>query len=105
MLLNNGVCSTTGRRVLSEIAVSQMTQNQVPGGGNLSYMPSASSMGLRHSGFGLGVSVTLRPSRDSLLGCGLGEYGWGSAANTHYFASPADGGLLVLFFTQVLQDP
>lgn len=35
----------------------------------------------------------------------MGEYGWGGAANTQYFASPKDGGLLVLFFTQVVRDP
>lgn len=112
MLLDKGVCAATGRRVLSEEAVSEMTQNQVPGGGDMSAMPSAGSMGLKRSGFGLGVSVALRPNGEGRggesynpLGCGIGEYGWGGAANTHYFASPADGNILVLFFTQVLRDP
>lgn len=110
MLLNGGVCPATGRQVLSEAAVLEMTSNQVPGGGNMSSMRSASRMGLKRSGFGLGVSVALEPSSDrgepySSLGCGVGEYGWGGAADTHYFASPKDGGLLVLFFTQVVGDP
>jgi len=89
-----------------------MTTNQVPGGGDLSALPSAAAMGLRRSGFGLGVSVAVRASGGdggvaeyNPLRCGVGEYGWGGASNTHYFASPEDGGLLVLFFTQVLQDP
>ena len=66
------------------------------------------------SGFGYGVSVALHPARSSSrdqsplpnpLGCGEGEYGWGGAACTQYFASPRDGGLLVLVFTQVLREP
>lgn len=112
MLLNKGVCAASGRRILSEEAVAEMTRNHVPGGGDMSAMPSAGTMGLKRSGFGLGVSVALRPSGEGRgdksynpLGCGIGEYGWGGAANTHYFASPADGDLLVLFFTQVLRDP
>jgi len=111
MLLNRGVCVSTGRRVLSEKAVDDMTRNQVPGGGNMSKMPSAIGMGLHRSGFGLGVSVALRPSGGdkgvasfNRFGCGVGEYGWSGAANTQYFASPRDDGLLVLFLTQVLQD-
>ena len=39
------------------------------------------------------------------LGCGVGEYGWGGAGHTKYFAAPNDGDLLVLFFTQVQVDP
>jgi len=112
MLLNQGSCTATGRRVLSEASVRQMTTNQLPGGGDLSALRSAAAMGLRRSGFGLGVSVAVQPSGGDRgiaeynpFRCGVGEYGWGGAANTHYFASPGDGGLLVLFFTQVLQDP
>lgn len=117
MLLNYGVCPSTWKRALSEGAVRQMTSNQVPGGGDLSGLPSQRGetlptlfMGLKRSGFGLGVSVALRPSNEkgkphNNLGSGVGEYGWGGAANTQYWASPKDGDLLVLFFTQVLTDP
>lgn len=103
MLLNKGVSEFTKKRVLSEQAVKEMTRNQIPENGDMSYMPSASTMGLTQSGFGLGVSVRLTPSSGGI--CGIGEYGWGGAANTKYWASPQDGNLLVLFFTQVLQDP
>merc|ERR1712190_572087 len=83
MLLNRGVCPSNGQRVLSTAAVDAMTQNQVHDGGDLSRMPSAASMGLGRSGFGLGVSVALRSRRENSMGCGVGEYGWGGAANTH----------------------
>merc|ERR1712217_723022 len=56
MLLNDGVSPVSGRRVLSSTAVTEMTRNQVAGGGTLAHMPSAAAMGLRNSGFGLGVS-------------------------------------------------
>lgn len=101
-----------------------MTSNQLPVGMDLSKIRGANQMGLAReqlpeTGFGLGVSVALAPSRGNAfrdrdggapsdynpLGCGVGEFGWGGAANTHFFAFPKDGGLLVLFFTQVLRDP
>ena len=54
-------------------------------------------MGLKRSGFGLGVSVRLQGEKGLARSDGgggergEGEYGWGGAANTKYFASPADG--------------
>ena len=89
-----------------------MTTNQLPG--DMARFSGAAQMGLRAAGFGYGVSVALHPARSSSrdpsplpnpLGCGEGEYGWGGAAATQYFASPRDGGILVLVFTQVLRDP
>lgn len=50
-------------------------------------------------GFGMGVSVSLGPDDDGIGS--IGEYGWGGAAATVYFADPVED-LVVLYFTQVL---
>lgn len=61
MLLNSGVCESTGKRVLSEASAALMTSNQLPGGGDLS-KTRANQMGFGRFGFGLGVFVALSPS-------------------------------------------
>eukprot|EP01043_Picozoa_sp_COSAG02_P096630 COSAG02_NODE_32909_length_508_cov_1.254279_1_plen_99_part_00 len=50
-------------------------------------------------GFGMGVSVSLAPDDDGVGSAG--EYGWGGAASTVYWADPVED-LVVLYFTQVL---
>ena len=47
----------------------------------------------------MGVSVSLAPDDDGIGSAG--EYGWGGAAATVYWADPAEE-LVVLYFTQVL---
>ena len=48
----------------------------------------------------MGVSVSLGPDAEDGLGH-AGEYGWGGAASTVYWAEPVDD-IIVLFFTSVL---
>ena len=50
-------------------------------------------------GFGMGVSVSLGPDSNGVGSAG--EYGWGGAAATVYWADPVED-LVVLYFTQVL---
>jgi CubicO group peptidase (beta-lactamase class C family) len=79
-----------------------MTTNQIEAGKSLAEVGcnplTLSMMGLKGSGFGLGVSVALEPRG----GIGsAGEYGWGGAASTVFWADPKEN-ILCLFFTQVM---
>jgi CubicO group peptidase (beta-lactamase class C family) len=78
-----------------------MTTNQLEGGRPLSDFCNPLTlrmMGLKGAGFGLGVSVALEPRG----GVGsVGEYGWGGAASTVYWADPQEE-IVCLFFTQVM---
>jgi CubicO group peptidase (beta-lactamase class C family) len=97
---SGGVESTACRRFLSAESARTMTTNQLDGGsGTMADFPHASAA-QRSLGFGMGVSVSLGPDEGGLGHAG--EFGWGGAASTVYWADPEADDLLVLFFTSVL---
>lgn len=104
MLLNGGALD--GVRLLEPETVAQMTQNQLPGGGDITSLSPAGSAftesGYSGIGFGLGVSVTLDPAKVGIPGT-VGEFGWGGMASTLFFVDPLED-MAVVFMTQVITD-
>ncbi|MCX6046916.1 MAG: serine hydrolase, partial [Chloroflexi bacterium] len=73
--------------------VELMTTNGLPPGVYLDNDP------VKAMGFGLGVSVQLELGKAKELGS-VGNYGWGGAANTHFWIDPQEEliGILMLQF-------
>lgn len=90
MLLNGG--ELDGIRLLSRKTVELMTSNHT--GDLYVYLRGYGY------GWGLGVGVRTDPVGISRVGS-VGEYGWGGAACTQYFADPKED-LLGLMFSQVM---
>jgi CubicO group peptidase (beta-lactamase class C family) len=105
MLLGGGTLD--GVQLLSPKSVALMTMNHLPGGAEMTAMmpPTASfnESGYSGVGFGLGVGVTVNLAHAALPGT-VGEYFWGGAASTYFFADPKED-LAVVFMTQVLSAP
>lgn len=83
MLINGG--ELFGTRFLKEETIKEMTKNHLEG--------SAFPIGIGDTrdgfGFGLGFNVvTAKSAYDK--DAKVGEYGWGGAASTHFWVSPAD---------------
>lgn len=98
MLLNGG--HLNGHRLLGRKTVELMTSNHLEGGGDL-YQRSVglfSETSMAGIGFGLGVSVMLDPAK-ALLPGSPGEFAWGGAASTYFWADPKEE-LIVIFMTQ-----
>ena len=94
MIANGG--EVGGKRLLKAETVNLMTTNQLPDGA----MPIAIGEPRPGVGFGLGFSVRVEDSEWD-AGGRLGEYGWGGAASTHYWISPADE-LIVVTMEQTM---
>ncbi|MFP6900212.1 MAG: serine hydrolase domain-containing protein [Opitutales bacterium] len=95
MILNGG--ELHGKRVLKKKTVRLMTRNQLP----KKLMPIQIGQPPRTGvGFGLGFSVRVAMS-DWDPGGKVGEFGWGGAASTHYWASPKDD-LVVVTMEQIM---
>jgi CubicO group peptidase (beta-lactamase class C family) len=105
MLLGGGALE--GVRLLSPKSVALMTMNHLPGGRQMTeMMPDTTAFnesGYSGVGFGLGVAVTANLPATGLPGT-VGEYSWGGAANTYFFADPKED-MAVVFMTQVLMAP
>jgi len=90
MLLNGG--ELDGNRLLSRKTVDLMTTNHT---GDL-------YVWLRGYGYGWGLGVSVRTDMTGRSAIGnVGEYGWGGAACTQYFADPKED-MLGLMFSQVM---
>lgn len=90
MLLNNG--ELDGTRLLSRKTVELMTTNHT---GDL-------YVWLRGFGCGWGLGVSVRTEMTGRTSIGsIGEYGWGGAACTQYFADPKED-MFALMFSQVM---
>jgi len=87
MLLNGGVLD--GTRLLSPKTVELMTSNHV-----------GTMFANGTLGFGLGFEVTEHVGRSGRHGS-VGEFGWGGAYHTDYWADPVEK-LVVVFMTQLL---
>jgi CubicO group peptidase (beta-lactamase class C family) len=86
-----------GHRILRSRTVKLMTSNQLPDAAFPIYFGEEKRPG---TGFGLGFSVRTEITSWDPAGH-AGEYGWGGAASTHYWASPKDK-LIVLTFEQIM---
>jgi CubicO group peptidase (beta-lactamase class C family) len=104
MLLGKG--SLDGFQFLSPKTVALMTANHLPGAAEIAELsPAADAFnesGYRGIGFGLGVAVTLDPTRAGIPGT-PGEFTWGGMASTTFFVDPAED-MIVIFMTQVITD-
>jgi CubicO group peptidase (beta-lactamase class C family) len=95
MIENGG--KLDGHRILRPGTVKLMTSNQLPEKAFPIYFGKEVRYG---TGFGLGFSVRTEITKWDPSGH-VGEYGWGGAASTHYWASPADK-LIVLTLEQIM---
>ena len=86
-----------GKRILKAKTVKLMTSDQLPEAAFPIYFGKEKRPG---TGFGLGFSVRTEIKGWDLAGR-VGEYGWGGAASTHYWASPNDK-LIVLTLEQIM---
>ena len=91
-----------GVRLLSPRTVAYMTRNHLPGGADLEHFgrPLHAESPMRGVGFGLGFAVVIDPVAGKTLSS-PGEFSWGGAASTAFFADPAEQ-LAACFFTQLL---
>lgn len=89
MMLNNGVYN--GHRILSRKSVELMTVNHL---GEVTFPWNGGT------GFGLGFSIAMDLGARGSLGS-EGEFGWGGAYHSSYWADPEEE-LLVVYFTQLI---
>jgi CubicO group peptidase (beta-lactamase class C family) len=86
-----------GHQILRAETVKLMANNQLPEKAFPIYFGKEKRLG---TGFGLGFSVRTEITSWDPAGH-VGEYGWGGAASTHYWASPTDH-LIVVTFEQIM---
>jgi len=96
MIANGG--EFQGKQYLKPETVSLMTSNQLPKEVGWIKFGSEVRTGV---GFGFGFCVREEMSDWDPQGH-VGEYGWGGAASTHYWVSPADDDLIVVTLEQVM---
>lgn len=90
MMISNGG-ELDGKRILQPETVKLMTTNQLPE----KAFPIHFGSEIRHgTGFSLGFSVRTADTSWDPAGH-VGEYGWGGAASTHYWVSPADKTIVI----------
>jgi CubicO group peptidase (beta-lactamase class C family) len=95
MISNGGKLDS--HRILRPETIKLMTTDQLPPKAFPIHFGKESRQG---TGFGLGFSVRTADTQWDPSGR-VGEYGWGGAASTHYWASPADK-LIVVTFEQIM---
>lgn len=95
MIENGGTLD--GHRILRSETVKLMTSNQLPEQAFPIHFGAEKRPG---TGFGLGFSVRTEITNWDPSGH-VGEYGWGGAASTHYWVSPADK-LIVVTLEQIM---
>jgi CubicO group peptidase (beta-lactamase class C family) len=101
MLLSGG--ELDGVRILGRKTVELMTANHLPGDGDLRSfaIPGGyGEVGFDGMGFGLTMAVAKAPTATQVIGS-AGEYMWGGAASTIFWADPVED-LTVVFMTQLL---
>ena len=91
-----------GTRILGPRTLEYATENHLPGGLDLEAVgrPLFSETTFDGVGFGLGFSVVEDPVKYQVLSS-KGEFAWGGAASTAYWADPVED-IVVQFFTQLL---
>ncbi len=101
MLCNGG--ELDGVRILGRKTVELMTQNHIPGGGDLAdfHVPgSYGETGFDGVGFGLTMAVGLGQVATQSVGS-TGDFYWGGAASTIFWVDPVEE-LVVIFMTQLM---
>ena len=90
-----------GVRIVGRKTLDLMTQNHLPGGGDLASMSKSlfSETTNAGTGFGLGFAVTIDPVRSMVPGS-VGEYYWGGMFSTAFFIDPAER-VSMVFMTQL----
>lgn len=88
MMLNKGVYN--GQRLLSRKSVELMLENHI--GTKFPWE--------KGQGFGLGFSIHLAPGESGIMGS-VGDFGWGGAYHSVYWADPTEE-LAVVYFTQLI---
>lgn len=99
MLLGGGTLE--GARIIGRKTLELMTQNHLPGGGDLtsvsrSLFSEAANAG---TGFGLGFAINMDPARSQVAGS-KGEYYWGGLFSTAFFVDPVER-VSMVFMTQL----
>lgn len=91
-----------GRHLLGPRTLEYMATNHLPGGADLESFgrPLFSETTFEGVGFGLGVSVTIDPAANKVIGS-PGEFGWGGAASTVFWVDPVED-MSVVFMTSLL---
>lgn len=99
MLLGKGTLGDA--RIVSRKTIDLMTQNHLPGGGDLTQMSQSlfSEAQNAGTGFGLGFAVTDDVARTMIPGS-KGEYYWGGMYSTAFFVDPVEE-LSMVFMTQL----
>ncbi|CAN5375237.1 serine hydrolase domain-containing protein [soil metagenome] len=99
MCLNGG--ELDGVRLVGRKTIELMTQNHLPGGGDLAGMSKSlfSEAANAGVGFGLGFAVNIDVAKTMLPGS-AGEYYWGGMFSTAFFIDPVER-LHMVFMTQV----
>lgn len=99
MCLNGGTLD--GVRLVSRKTIELMTQNHLPGGGDLASMSKSlfSETQNAGTGFGLGFAVNIDPVRSMMPGS-VGEYYWGGMFSTAFFIDPVEK-ITMVFMTQL----
>lgn len=87
MMLNGG--ELDGTRILSRKTVESMVSDHL---GDIPFRPG--------QGFGLGFSITRDPAASGLPGS-VGEFGWGGAYHSTYWADPQEE-MVVVYLTQII---
>lgn len=87
MMLNGG--ELNGARILSRKTVESMLSDHL---GDIAFRPG--------QGFGLGFSITHDPAAAGLPGS-VGEFGWGGAYHSTYWADPEEE-MVVVYLTQII---
>jgi CubicO group peptidase (beta-lactamase class C family) len=97
LLLAGGVYE--GRRLVSAETIADMTRNHLPPGRSVYDFGKGlfADETYRNTGFGLGVSVTLKPDE----GGSVGDYGWGGVFSTLFRIEPRHQSYWI-FMTQLL---
>ena len=90
-----------GVRIIGRKTLDLMTQNHLPGGGDLASMSTSlfSEASNAGTGFGLGFAVTIDPVRSMVPGS-VGEYYWGGMFSTAFFIDPIER-ISMVFMTQL----
>lgn len=99
MLLNGGTLE--GVRIVGRKTLELMTQNHLPGGGDLASLSRSlfSETSNAGTGFGLGFAVNLSPAKSMIPGS-VGEFYWGGMFSTAFFVDPVER-ITMIFMTQL----
>ena len=98
MMLNEG--KHNGKQIISKRIIDLMTSNQLPQGRSYLdmqyYEAEDPEIIERNEGYGYGLGVIVKVA-ENMTKAGIGEYGWGGAANTMFRIDPAKQVITIVF--------